>query len=47
MPTGCWSCDQGRIAADLPPDEALPALAAAFGLPFGIDPAPRLLAPDA
>ena len=38
---------QGRIAADLPPDHALPALAAAFGLPVGVDPAPRLLAPDA
>ncbi|HET9019300.1 MAG TPA: ABC transporter ATP-binding protein [Acetobacteraceae bacterium] len=39
--------ERGRIAADLPPERALPALAAAFGLPVGIDPAPRLLAPDA
>ncbi len=37
----------GRIAADLPAGRALPALAAAFGLPFGTDPSPRLLAPDA
>ena len=37
----------GRIAADLPSGTALPALAAAFGLTFGVDPGPRLLAPDA
>ncbi len=36
----------GRIIADLPSDQALPAAAAAFGLPFGTDPAPRLLPPD-
>ena len=36
----------GRITADLPAGQALPAAAAAFGLPFGADPAPRLLAPD-
>jgi iron complex transport system ATP-binding protein len=35
----------GRIAADLPAAEALPAAAAAFGLAFGADPAPRLLPP--
>ena len=35
----------GRIAADLPASEALPAAAAAFGLNFGIDPEPRLLPP--
>jgi len=35
----------GRIAADLPSADALPAAAAAFGLPFGIDPRPRLLPP--
>ena len=35
----------GRIRADLPPAEALPATAAAFGLRFGSDPAPRLLPP--
>lgn len=35
----------GRIAADLPASEALPAAAAAFSLPFGLDPAPRLLPP--
>ena len=28
----------GRVAADLPADQALPAAAAAFGLPFGADP---------
>jgi iron complex transport system ATP-binding protein len=37
----------GRIAADLPAAEALPPTAAAFGLRFGYDPAPRLLPPDA
>jgi iron complex transport system ATP-binding protein len=35
----------GRVTADLPADQALPAAAAAFGLPFGADPAPRLLPP--
>jgi iron complex transport system ATP-binding protein len=35
----------GRVAADLPADCALPAAAEAFGLPFGLDPAPRLLPP--
>ena len=35
----------GRITADLPATEALPAAAAAFGLPIGVDPAPRLLPP--
>jgi len=39
--------DHGHIAADLPVDQALPAVATAFGLPAGVDPAPRLLAPDA
>lgn len=37
----------GHIAADCPADGALPALAEAFGLPFGPDPQPRLLAPNA
>ena len=36
----------GRIVADLPPHDALPAAAAAFGLRFGLDPAQRLLPPD-
>jgi iron complex transport system ATP-binding protein len=36
----------GRIVADGKPDGVLPAAAAAFGLPWGIDPAPRLLPPD-
>ena len=35
----------GRVAADLPASQALPAAAAAFGLPFGRDPEPRLLPP--
>jgi iron complex transport system ATP-binding protein len=35
----------GRISADMPAADALPAAAAAFGLPFGIDPEPRLLPP--
>jgi iron complex transport system ATP-binding protein len=35
----------GRVAADLPADAALPAAAAAFGLPFGADSEPRLLPP--
>ena len=36
---------EGRILADLPADRALPAVAAAFGMRAGIDPAPRLLPP--
>jgi iron complex transport system ATP-binding protein len=35
----------GRIAADLPAAQALPAAAQAFALPFGMDPEPRLLPP--
>jgi iron complex transport system ATP-binding protein len=35
----------GRVTADLPAIEALPAAAAAFGLKFGPDPEPRLLPP--
>ena len=35
----------GRLIADLPADQALPAVAATFGLRFGADPAPRLLPP--
>jgi iron complex transport system ATP-binding protein len=35
----------GRMTADLPAGEALPAAAAAFGLRFGPDPEPRLLPP--
>lgn len=35
----------GRVMADVPAAEALPAAAAAFGLPWGIDPSPRLLPP--
>ncbi len=35
----------GRIVADAAPAEALPHAAAAFGLPYGADPAPRLLPP--
>ena len=35
----------GRATADLPANRALPAAAAAFGLPFGADPTPRLLPP--
>ena len=35
----------GRVTADLPAANALPAAAAAFGLRFGPDPEPRLLAP--
>ena len=38
--------DNGRVAADLPASEALPAAATAFGLPFGVDPEPRLLSPS-
>jgi iron complex transport system ATP-binding protein len=35
----------GRIVADASPDAALAAAAAAFGLPWGVDPSPRLLPP--
>jgi len=35
----------GRVTADLPAADALPAAAAAFGLQFGPDPEPRLLPP--
>jgi iron complex transport system ATP-binding protein len=35
----------GRVLADLPPGKVLPAAAAAFGLPIGTDPSPRLLPP--
>jgi iron complex transport system ATP-binding protein len=35
----------GRIVADAPPAEALAHAAAAFGLPWGSDPTPRLLPP--
>jgi iron complex transport system ATP-binding protein len=35
----------GRILADLPPGEALPFIADAFGMRVGIDPEPRLLPP--
>jgi len=37
--------EAGRIVADAVPDAALPRAAAAFGLPFGPDPRPRLLPP--
>ena len=37
----------GLIVADLPAGDALPALGSAFGLTVGVDPGPRLLAPDA
>jgi iron complex transport system ATP-binding protein len=37
--------DAGRVVADGPPPAVLPIAAAAFGLPFGVDPAPRLLPP--
>lgn len=37
--------NQGRIVADAAPADALPAAAAAFGLPYGLDPMPRLLPP--
>jgi iron complex transport system ATP-binding protein len=37
--------DHGRIMADAAPLDALPAAAAAFGLPFGQDMMPRLLPP--
>jgi ABC-type cobalamin/Fe3+-siderophores transport system ATPase subunit len=36
----------GRITVDLPARDALPEAAAAFGLPFGLDPEPRLLPLD-
>jgi iron complex transport system ATP-binding protein len=36
---------RGQVLADLPPVQALPVAAAAFGLRFGSDPAPRLLPP--
>ncbi len=36
----------GRLVADLPASQALSAAAAAFGLPYGTDPSPRLLPPD-
>jgi iron complex transport system ATP-binding protein len=36
---------EGRVVADLPAREALPAAAAAFGLPYGQDREPRLLPP--
>ncbi len=36
---------RGQILADLPAAQALPVAAAAFGLGFGPDPAPRLLPP--
>ncbi len=36
----------GRIEADLPANQALPNAAALFGLPYGLDPTPRLLPPD-
>ena len=36
----------GRIVADGAPQDTLPAAASAFGLPWGTDPAPRLLPPD-
>lgn len=36
----------GRIAADGTPAAVLPAAAAAFGLPYGVDSRPRLLPPD-
>lgn len=36
----------GRLVADVPAGQALPAAAAAFGLPYGTDPSLRLLPPD-
>ncbi len=36
---------EGRVVADAAPAAALPAAAAAFDLPFGTDPTPRLLPP--
>ena len=35
----------GRITEDAAPEAALPAVAAAFGLPYGVDATPRLLPP--
>jgi iron complex transport system ATP-binding protein len=35
----------GRIVADAAPDAVLEAAATAFGLPWGVDPSPRLLPP--
>jgi len=35
----------GRIVSDGPAAAALPAAACAFGLAYGVDPAPRLLPP--
>lgn len=35
----------GRMAANLPAAQALPAVAAVFGLPYGLDQEPRLLPP--
>jgi iron complex transport system ATP-binding protein len=35
----------GRVSADGPPGAVLPLAAAAFGLPWGVDAAPRLLPP--
>jgi len=37
---------EGRVLADLPADQALPAIAAAFGMHVGHDPSPRLLPPQ-
>jgi iron complex transport system ATP-binding protein len=36
---------EGRVLSDLPADQALPAIAAAFGMRVGHDPSPRLLPP--
>ena len=38
--------ERGRLVSDTAAAAALPAVAAAFGLPYGVDPAPRLLPPD-
>lgn len=35
----------GRVVADAAPGDALPMAAASFGLPWGVDPMPRLLSP--
>ena len=37
---------EGRIVEDGVPHDPLPAAAAAFGLPWGTDPAPHLLPPE-
>ena len=37
--------DGGRIQADAAPADAMPVAARCFGLPFGLDPSPRLLPP--